>query len=127
MKLKLANHEIIELKKTLQILEKELKIEKGMNMGTKESVSQYERRIDSLNDQIKSLSADKFSLSKQLDEFKVKYDEMYRVYSETEKVVAERLKTYSDKLLDKEKEIEKLKEIVYEREASIKKISVAHL
>lgn len=57
----------------------------------------------------------------------MKYDEMYRVYSETEKVVAERLKTYSDKLLDKEKEIEKLKEIVYEREASIKKISVAHL
>ena len=63
------------------ILEKELKIEKEINEGSRESVSSWMRNIESLKEEKKSLIDQNRQLALDLHEFKKKYDEMYRVYS----------------------------------------------
>ena len=95
---RLAWHEIEELKKTLQILEKELKIEKEINEGSRESVSSWMRQLESLKDEKKELIEQNRQLALELHDFKKKFDEMYRVYSQTEIVVQERIKDITEKL-----------------------------
>lgn len=80
------------MKKTLSILEKELKLEKEINEGSWESVSSWMRQIESLKDEKKELVDQNRKFALDLHDFKKQYDEMYWVYSQTEIVVQEWIK-----------------------------------
>lgn len=62
----------------------------------------------------------------ELKTMRTKYDEMYEYYTETEKVVTKRIEGIESNLHMKEEEVVRLKQILYNKEDVIRKISIAY-
>jgi hypothetical protein len=56
----------------------------------------------------------------------IKYDEMYELYYDTEQVVNKKMSAVQHALSIKDQEVIKLKQILYEKEDMIRKVSIAY-